>query len=230
VVKAQARSTASPAVVSNWSDGKKVVIDPVNPMRALAMSHVELGAHMDANGSILEAMRLSDDDGRCRVAVLEGTRALSAIGTPLGAIDVRTVLEPPLPPDGHYVVGQAIRLGPEGASFSPPVILTMSYDRASYSDKVIESTLVIASYDVEKERWVECESAVDAVSGTVVAQVGHFSTFALLGKSANQSSASVGWALALGIIAAALTVGLVTFFVVNRRRRLQHLDSGLDQL
>ena len=137
------------------------------------------------------------DDGRVELDIDEGTVGETAEGEPLSEITVTEMEDPPAPPEDAEVVdeeGNAVAsqkdvtvigltydLGPDGATFDPPITLTFTYD----PDEVPEGdTLVIAIWDEtigEAGAWVTLETTVDPVTHTVTALVDHFTAFTILG-------------------------------------------------
>ena len=87
-------------------------------------------------------------------------------------------LSPPeAPPAGAILL--AYNLGPDGATFSPAITLTMKYDPADIPEGVAEEDLIIAYSDGTE--WVVVDSVVDTVAKTVTAKVSHFTIFAVIG-------------------------------------------------
>jgi len=91
--------------------------------------------------------------------------------------------EPPPPPEDAHIIGLTYDLGPDGATFDPPIALTFTYDRDALPEGVAEEDLVLAYYDEESGEWVELVGVVDTENNTITASVPHFTTFAVIGRT-----------------------------------------------
>lgn len=143
-----------------------------------------------------------------------GTTALRGEGNPLQALELQPVDDRPAPRTDCHVIGLAFDLGPDGATFVPPLILTFEYDPASCPKGVDEEDLVIAYFDVLRQEWVPLESTVDTENNTITAEVSGFTYFAILVKPA----AVISWWLVASIIAAVVVIAFAAIFLVARRR------------
>ncbi len=92
------------------------------------------------------------------------------------------MIEPPLPPEDAYVIGSTYDIGPSGATFDPPIALTIKYDPATLPQGVAEEDLYIAYWDGSK--WVAQASTVDTEANTLSCELSHFSAFAVIGSVA----------------------------------------------
>jgi hypothetical protein len=73
---------------------------------------------------------------------------------------------------------QAYEFGPEGATFDPPITLTLSYASQILPSGVSENDLMIASWDGIK--WKALDSLVDTLVKTVSASIKQFGRYALM--------------------------------------------------
>jgi hypothetical protein len=118
--------------------------------------------------------------GQAVLTIARGTTALTATGGPLQSITVDEVrFNIPPAPAGAYIVGSAYDYSPDGATFSPPITLTLKYDPGLLPGAVDASKLVIAYYDTATSKLVVLPSTVDMVDNTVTAQTSHFTMFAV---------------------------------------------------
>ena len=163
------------------------------------------------------------EETKIEIAIPKDTAALSAEAAPLKAIELQPVEDPPTPPDNCHIIGLAYDLGPEGATFDPPLTITLEYDPASCPKGVAEEDLVIAYYDIETETWVEFEGCVvDTTNHTVSAQIAHLTMFAIVGEAAPSTPVSWSWTETATVILASIAVvalGLSIFLLVRRRRQ-----------
>ncbi len=120
-------------------------------------------------------------DGLCYLTIPKGTRGLTKEQKRLRLITIVEMEIPPPPPEDAYIIGLVYDFKPAGATFVPPIELTFSYDPADIPEGVAEEDLVIAYYDEEAGEWVVLESVVDTEANLIVAEIGHFTAFAVLG-------------------------------------------------
>ncbi len=124
-------------------------------------------------------------DETVHVIIPDGATALDGEGNPLTDVEFVAAESVPDPPEDASIIGLPYQLGPDGATFDPPVTLTWSYDPADIPDGVAEEELVIAHYDEGVGEWQELEFEVDPESDTLSAYIDHFSTFAVIAFSAS---------------------------------------------
>ncbi len=91
--------------------------------------------------------------------------------------------EPPPPPADTAVIGLVYDLGPDGATFEPPITLTIRYDPARIPEGIAQENLVIGMWDKKTGKWVELDSKVDPASRTISAKVSHFAAFTVLART-----------------------------------------------
>ena len=131
---------------------------------------------VDDEGIVQTTTRLTTNDGKMSLDISQGTRMLDADGNPLTSISAGVEPSPPAPPPEAAVI-LAYNLGPAGATFEPPLTLTMTYDPGEIPEGVAEEDLYIAYWD--SSEWVILETTVDTVAKTVSCQVSHFGLFAV---------------------------------------------------
>jgi len=148
------------------------------------------------------------------------TIALTEDGKPLQSIEVDVVAvseEIPPPPPGAYVIGYAYDLGLAGATFNPPITLTLHYDPELIPEGVVEADLFIAYYDVATGQWVSLPSTVDTENNTITAEVSHLTIFAILTPPVVVEVVPFNMWLVFGPILGVLAVaGLAFYFLIRR--------------
>jgi PKD repeat protein len=134
--------------------------------------------YTNANGVVTQATRLPSTDGRAIVSIPEGVVAKDDGGRPLSAITIRAVPSGSLPevPSGSTFTfaGIAYEIGPDGATFSPPVSLAFILPQADWGQDYS-----VKSFDRMSGTWQDVPVTFDANSGTVTATVSHLCVFAL---------------------------------------------------
>jgi len=127
-----------------------------------------------------EDVSARSEDFKVEIYLPEGTVALNAIGASISSIRIQVNAEPPLRPKDTSTVALVYDMGPAGATFDPPVDLTMEYDESKIPEGVAEKALVVSTYDDSTGQWTDLESTVATENDTVTAKVSHFSAFAAL--------------------------------------------------
>jgi len=107
---------------------------------------------VDVQGKIKEKVELSSADGEVSLSLKKGTVVTDEDGKPLEFIQVATDSSLPLPPEDAYIIGEVYDLKPEGATFNPQLMFTISYDPQELPEKVKESDIYIVPYD-EATGW-----------------------------------------------------------------------------
>ena len=105
------------------------------------------------------------------------TRAVAADGSRVELVTVDPLESPPPPPAGN-VIPVAIRLGPSGATFDPPILLSIDYTKVKLPPNTDVSKLRI--YLLVGDQWQLTDSAVDTSKGIVYTTLKHFSDYAII--------------------------------------------------
>ena len=141
---------------------------------------IDLSGDIDEEGVVQDDVEQSAFAGTLLIDIPAGTTALTEGGEPLQEITIEEICFGfPAPPANAYVVGCAYDYGPDGATFNPPIEITISYDPGLIPGGVAEEDLVIAYYDASAGEWVVLPSTVDTVNHTVTAEVSGFTYFAV---------------------------------------------------
>ena len=123
-------------------------------------------------------------DSNAKVTIAKGTLGQTNIGRRLTQIKITQNVSPPPPPADANVVGITYDFGPDGATFDPPITLTLTYDPADVPAGVDEANMVLAYWDStagESGEWVVLEGCVvDLANNTISAPVSHFTDFTVV--------------------------------------------------
>jgi hypothetical protein len=134
---------------------------------------------LDSQGVSETAGQIATADGNVSFNVAAGTQMLNAQGQPISEISASIPASiPPPPPQGAVV--SHYDFGPAGATFVPPLTLTLNYDPSNFPVGSDQSALYIAWWNTATEQWVNLPSIVDQVHHTVMAQVPHFTLFSVV--------------------------------------------------
>jgi hypothetical protein len=137
----------------------------------------------DSNGTIKEDFEGTSSDGAIAIHLAEGTEALDPDGSRLRNLHVELVEPLPDPPEGCFVLA-AFDFEPDGATFNPPIELTIAYDPDSLPEGMSEGNLVIAVFNDETGEWEFLNCQVDTESHKVTVFISHLSVYGLLAAPA----------------------------------------------
>jgi hypothetical protein len=142
---------------------------------------------VDLNGIVQSTCQLKTSDGKLTLDIAKDTRLLDFSGKPLKFLSAALQPSPPAPPSDAAII-LAYELGPNGATFSPPITLTIKYDPATLPEGVTEKDLYAAYWDGSK--WLVLTSTVGTTAQGTTAQgttahtvscnLSHFTTFAVI--------------------------------------------------
>ena len=134
---------------------------------------------VDSQGVLKSNVEISSADGMISLSVDESTVLLEQDGKPLQLIEVAINPNPPIPPEGAYIVGTAYDLKPRGATFTSQFRLTLRYDPEELPDGVRENVLYIAYHSGNE--WHKFRyKRVDTNVHSVTTQIYHFTVFAII--------------------------------------------------
>jgi hypothetical protein len=122
------------------------------------------------------------DDSQLSLTLPKGTQAMTKDGVGIAVLSAVPLASDkvPAPPQGGNIIGLPYSMGPEGATFNPPIKMTLHYDKSKLPAGVNETSLVIAYWDATANKWVVLPSTVDTAKGTITASVSHFSTYGVI--------------------------------------------------
>ncbi len=156
-----------------------------NPLETPFYNHKSITANFVSDKD--EADSAPDDESALVVRIPNGTTARDADGDEVTDVSV-DVRQPHDVPDDRVMVNQVFDLGPDGATFDPPLRVVLPYDPGELPDGVREDELRAAYYDDASDTWVELPSVVDEDDMTVTADVSHFTEFSVLAPKPESSA------------------------------------------
>jgi archaellum component FlaG (FlaF/FlaG flagellin family) len=140
-----------------------------------------LTAYTNDAGVFNLAAAASSEDNKVQLAFAKGVQARTREGSPLKVASITGLVDPPPPPVNARSVGLAYELGPDGATFAPPIALTFVFDPALLPPGFPARDVVIATWDAAGKRWVPLDGiTVDTTRNAVSAMVSHFSQYTVL--------------------------------------------------
>ncbi|MFC1950557.1 hypothetical protein ACFLWD_02705 [Chloroflexota bacterium] len=147
----------------------------------IAESDSNLSDYIDENGIFIQDIITESEDGKCELNIGEDTTGFTEDGESLSELNIVEKVNPPTPPADASIIGLVYNLGPNGATFNPPITLTFTYDESLIPEDVAEEDLIIALWDEETEEWVNLACVVDPETNTITAEISHFTPFTVLG-------------------------------------------------
>ncbi|MFC1874072.1 helix-turn-helix domain-containing protein [Chloroflexota bacterium] len=139
---------------------------------------------VNSRGVFTEQLTAVSDDGKAELYIEQNTIGKTKDDQPLFRITAFKMADPPAPPADSNVIGLTYDLGPGGATFAPPLTITLEYDETLLAEGTTEADLVIAFYDTATGEWIELKSVVDPETNTITALVSHFTPFSIITKPA----------------------------------------------
>ena len=141
--------------------------------------------NINQQGVITETIIAPSVDNNCIITLEEGIKALDKYGQPLERISIIKLEEPLPPPENCHITSLIYDIGPDGATFEPPAVLTICYDESQIPAGISEDKLVIATRDETSGQWIEIgDCVVNAAANTITASVSHFTAFTVLAHNA----------------------------------------------
>ncbi|MFC2060797.1 CARDB domain-containing protein [Chloroflexota bacterium] len=134
---------------------------------------------VDSQGVLTQNIAVQSEDTKTKLVISKDTVALSKGKEPLSEITIVEIPDPPVEPDNSAIVGLTHDLGPDGATFEPPITFTFNYNPEDIPAGTDEKELVIAYWSGNE--WIVLEgSSVDTVNHIITAPISHFTIFTIL--------------------------------------------------
>jgi uncharacterized repeat protein (TIGR02543 family) len=141
---------------------------------------------MDSSGRLTQDVVARSPDLQAWLALPRGTRPRSYAGGLLASLYIRPLSGTetgPVSPEHALPVTAGYVLGPGGARFEPPIVLTVSYEPGSLPAGVSENSLSIVRWDDITEQWVWLESRLDAENDAISTVLDHFSLYTVMART-----------------------------------------------
>jgi hypothetical protein len=120
----------------------------------------------------------ASENGLATLVIDKGVKALHNDGTPMRMISITSMEKIPEPPVGFTMIGSPYNFGPDGATFSPSITLTLTYDPTKLPTNLDTHKMFLAWWNVSSNKWIELQTVVDTNVHTISAQIDRFSSFA----------------------------------------------------
>ncbi|MDO8567315.1 MAG: hypothetical protein Q7R57_01210 [Dehalococcoidales bacterium] len=134
----------------------------------------------DSYGKTNYAWTALSDDLLGTLTIPAGTAMQQANGYRLTEIIMIESATPLTPPPNTSVIGLIYSFQPEGATFNPPVTLSLGYSLTLIPAGIAEDRLYIAQGNRTNGTWTKLAGTVDTANHTITtSQISHFSDFAI---------------------------------------------------
>jgi beta propeller repeat protein len=152
--------------------------------------------YTNPQGVITQATRLQSSDGHATISLPLGVVVKDAGGNPLEEISISVLPReslPVVPPGAVFTfAGMAYDIGPDDATFSPPVTLTFTLPQTPG-----EQDYTVKSFDRKSGTWMDLPTKFDPVTGIVTVEVSHLCYFALFTQPRADSPAPAATSIPL---------------------------------
>jgi transcriptional regulator with XRE-family HTH domain len=140
-----------------------------------------IGDYISPAGEILRDLVIESEDKQVTLTINKGTIAKNSNGSPLSWISIKPTVGTACA-NTVNILGQIYDLTPSGATFDPPIILTMHFDPADVPEGEIPAIHCCDPDANDGEgAWVELPGCVaDMETGIVTVEIDHFTPFAVL--------------------------------------------------
>jgi hypothetical protein len=154
-------------------------------------------------------------DSDVSVTIPSGVIGYTTTGATFSQITITPVTSPPAPPDDANGIGLCYDFGPNGATFSDTINITIKYDPLTLPAGADQSKLYIAWWDTTTGKWISLSSVVDLVNHTITAKVTHFTNYSAL--TPKTPAGGLTWVI-MGISGGIVVISLIIWMVIRRRR------------
>jgi uncharacterized membrane protein len=177
---------ASPDHFSSWT----LIATPAPPPSTVvtvfgggggggATGVTSLSESITSAGRFVEDVTAESVDGKVELGIPKNTIGKNRTGRTLYNVSIKNTAIPSAPPADTRIIGAVYDIGPDGATFDPPISLTFNYSQSQIPDAFDEVNLIIATW--RDGAWVELEDCVvDPNSNTITVPVSHFTIFTLM--------------------------------------------------
>jgi hypothetical protein len=178
------------------------------------LATIELTSVIDERGIAHQPITYSDPGHRFNLLIPAGTTALDSDHRPLRSVAVYQLDDHPVVPDDQSLVGSVVEFEPSGATFDPPIRVSVGYEATSLPDGYSDADVGLAYFDGSKNNWVILDGVAEPSTAMASASVAHFSSFGVLTRPPDE----INWARVAGILAIEMGLALAAYVYIVRRR------------
>jgi beta propeller repeat protein len=134
------------------------------------------------DGVVTQETTLQSTDGLSAVIIHEGVVVKDSAGKPLSSITIKAIPKDSLPAlsagSTYAFDGMAYELQPDGATFSPPIAISITIRQARWGHEYF-----IKTFDSTTGTWQDVPATYNTDTGVVSAEIAHFCYIALFTKA-----------------------------------------------
>jgi hypothetical protein len=150
----------------------------------LSISVTDLSSLINSYGELIVDIEAISRDGKAVLKLSRGTK-FTVSGDTGTTITIRELDadEVPDPDEEQVIIGKAYDFSPDGAIFSPPAHVFISFDPSLLPEGAEKSSLSIARWNPVNSEWVFIEDcSVNEIDNIVSGTVSHFTIYTLISK------------------------------------------------
>ena len=168
------------AVASPYVPPPAPVIPPPAPVTLNGFSGNSNNLQVDYTGTVQQAVTLTTSDQGAKIAIPQGGHMLTSSGSPLTTLTSTAIVPASLPqPPPNDIVASGYEFGPNGATFNPPITITLKYNPADFPNVDLNS-LKIGFWDGTS--WLLFSaSIINPATNEISVPVSHFTKYAVIG-------------------------------------------------
>ncbi len=180
-------------------------------------------AAINSQGKIESSAQATSAEGTISLYIDKDTIILDKDGELIQLIQATIDPNPPPPPEDANKVGPVYDLAPQGATFNPPIKLTLTYDPKELPEGLTEKDVYIACYEDGKWEMLRYKQ-VDTERHEVTTRIDHFARYAVLIPSKESTPIP---APEPGTTSVVDRVDVVYFHRTNRCRSCIYAETGI---
>jgi hypothetical protein len=143
-------------------------------------ANTSLRSFLSSEGVLLEDVQAFSDDLKARLDIPRGTKVKNRVGANLASVSITRIGEPDEPQPGSTIIGEVYELGPTGATFDPPIKLTIRYKDDDLTGGITEAMLSLVAWDDTTKTYLPIDCQIDIDNNEISAYISHFSRYTIL--------------------------------------------------
>ncbi len=170
-------SSGSSSRSSGSSASSPQSVAPAEPV----IEHTDRGTlDTDAEGAVRHATVITTAEEDVSLSIGQGVVAQDQFGRPLDSVTIQSAPLKDLPAAGPGTtpVGRAVRCGPSGATFDPPITVSFTLTPEEWDQAGAGERFVVRWYNSATGAWEPLPAVVHPATRTITATVAHFTLIA----------------------------------------------------
>ncbi len=143
-----------------------------------------LALYTNSEGLFVLDGKARSEDGCVNIDFAKGVLAQTRDKAQLKSVKIISIDSPAVLPSGFRFAGKVYELTPDGATFTPGITLTLTYDEGQIPEGTDFNSLGIMAYNPTTATWEVLPSTLDKGKSSVTTTIGHFSIYAVADREA----------------------------------------------